>query len=169
MSTAFTANAHAIGIHHAGSTRSFAFSTSLSHALHQVRKQCYPSSKALSSRTTEARSPDLTRLTKIATPLRDALTEPLTEPASQGALRGKPERFGDSRQRSGLVFDQADHQFCALRVNDLGKCRSAGFRFRSISDLSERVFVVRYAARTNGSVKQNIAPRWRFSAQMVPP
>jgi hypothetical protein len=44
-----------------------AFSTRLSHALHQVRKQGYPSSRALSSRTTAARSPDLSRLTKIAT------------------------------------------------------------------------------------------------------
>jgi hypothetical protein len=38
--------------------------------------------------------------------LRDALTEPLTKPASQGALRGKPEQFGDSRQRAGLVLKQ---------------------------------------------------------------
>jgi hypothetical protein len=27
----------------------------------------------------------------------------------------------------------------------------------------------RQLARANGSVKQNTAPRWRFSAQMVPP
>jgi hypothetical protein len=37
-SAALTANAHAIDIHQAGSMRSFAFCTSLSHALHQVRK-----------------------------------------------------------------------------------------------------------------------------------
>jgi carbonic anhydrase len=29
--------------------------------------------------------------------------------------------------------------------------------------------ILGHAARTNGSVKQNIAPRRRFSAQMVPP
>ena len=50
-----------------------------------------------------------------------------------------------------------------------GLDRGAGVHFRSISDLSERAFVVHQAARTNGSVKQNMAPRWRFSAQMVPP
>jgi len=41
--------ADAICIHQAGSMRSFAFSTRLSHALHQVRKQGCPSSQALSS------------------------------------------------------------------------------------------------------------------------
>jgi hypothetical protein len=46
---AFANRAGAICIHQAGSMRSFAFSTGLSHALHQVRKQGCPSSRALSS------------------------------------------------------------------------------------------------------------------------